>query len=137
MTEYGLDRMREIYVSGATGDYTPFPVRHDELRARAHEEMTDEAYGYVAGAAGREDTARDNEADFDLYRLEPEVLRDVSTRDLSVDVLGREYAAPLGLAPVGVQSIVHPDGERASASAAADHGLPYVTSTVSSTRLED
>jgi lactate 2-monooxygenase len=64
------------------------------------------------------------------------MLRDVSERDLSASVLGTAMAAPLLLAPVGVQSIVHPDAELASARAAAALGVPYILSTASSRSIE-
>lgn len=138
MTDYARDRMREIFVSGASDhDYEPFPVSYEDLRTAAMETMSEEAYGYVEGGAGSEDTVRENDAAFDRLRLQPDVLRDVSERDLTVEVFGREYNAPVGLAPVGVQSIVHPDGEAASASAAASLELPFTASTASSTPLED
>ena len=47
-------------------------------------------------------------------------------------VLGTELPAPVALAPIGVQTIVHPDGELAVARAAAAVGLPMAVSTVSS-----
>ena len=56
---------------------------------------------------------RANEEAFRRWRIVPRMLRDVSARDLSATVLGTELPAPLGLAPVGVQTIVHPDGELA------------------------
>ena len=45
--------------------------------------------------------------------------------------------APVALAPIGVLSIVHPDGESAVARAAASFGMPMVVSTAASTSLED
>jgi isopentenyl diphosphate isomerase/L-lactate dehydrogenase-like FMN-dependent dehydrogenase len=65
------------------------------------------------------------------------MLRDVSARDLSATVLGTECPAPLGLAPIGVQAIVHEDGEQATARAAAAVGLPMTVSTVSTMPLEE
>jgi L-lactate dehydrogenase (cytochrome) len=65
------------------------------------------------------------------------MLRDVSARDLAVTVAGTPMPAPLGLAPIGVQSIAHPDGELAVARAAAAVGLTMCVSTVSSHTLED
>jgi isopentenyl diphosphate isomerase/L-lactate dehydrogenase-like FMN-dependent dehydrogenase len=52
-------------------------------------------------------------------------------------VLGTESPAPILLAPVGVQSIVHDEGETATARAAADAGVPMVLSTASSFTLEE
>jgi isopentenyl diphosphate isomerase/L-lactate dehydrogenase-like FMN-dependent dehydrogenase len=65
------------------------------------------------------------------------MLRDVTQRDLSVNVLGTAMPAPVALAPIGVQSIVHPEGELAVARAAAAVGLTMTLSTVSSHALED
>jgi L-lactate dehydrogenase (cytochrome) len=65
------------------------------------------------------------------------MLRDVSTTDLSVTVLGTPMPAPVALAPIGVLSIVHPEGESAVARAAAALGVPMVVSTAASTSLED
>ena len=96
-----------------------------------------QAIDYVAGGAGSEDTMRANEAAFRRWRIVPRMLRDVGTRDLSVTVLGTELPAPLGLAPVGVQSLVHPDGELATARAAAAVGLPLAVSTMSTLPLEE
>jgi lactate 2-monooxygenase len=66
----------------------------------------------------------------------PRMLRDVGERRLGETVLGTEMPAPLLLAPIGVQKIVHPDGELASARAAAEVGLPFITSTASAYSLE-
>ena len=65
------------------------------------------------------------------------MLRDVSQRDLSVTVLNTRMPAPVALAPVGVQSILHPDAELAVARAAAALGLTMTLSTVSSFSLEE
>ncbi len=74
---------------------------------------------------------------FRRWRIVPRMLRDVSERDLSVTVLGTEMPAPMLLAPIGVQSILHEDGELAVARAAAAVGLPMILSTVSSFTLEE
>ena len=50
------------------------------------------------------------------------MLRDVAERDLSTTLLGTAMPAPLMLAPIGVQKVVHPDGELATARAAASLG---------------
>jgi isopentenyl diphosphate isomerase/L-lactate dehydrogenase-like FMN-dependent dehydrogenase len=65
------------------------------------------------------------------------MLRDVSRRTLRVTLFGRELPAPVLLAPVGVQSIIHKEAERAPARAAAALGLPFVHSTAASTTIEE
>ncbi len=127
----------EIYLAGL-GDVTPdLPTDLTRLEALAEERMPAPAFGYVAGSAGSESTARANRAAFEAWRIVPRMLRDVSVTDLSVTVLGTAMPAPVLLAPIGVLSIVHPDGESAVARAAAGLGLPIVVSTAGSTTLEE
>ena len=74
---------------------------------------------------------------FARRRIVPRMLRDVAERDLSATVLGAAMPAPVLLAPIGVQVIVHPEGELASAAAAGEVGLPYVASTAAAHSLEE
>ena len=127
----------EIYAGGLAGETPALPVSGTELQERARELLSPQAYGYVAGGAGAELTMRANLQAFERLEIVPRMLRDVSERDLSTSVLGTAMPAPLMLAPVGVQSIVHPEGECAVARAAAAQGLPYVLSTAASNTLED
>jgi lactate 2-monooxygenase len=127
----------EIYLNGTVGILPEFPLEPAALEAAARERFEPAAFGYVAGSAGTESTARANRAAFDRWRIVPRFLRDVAVRDHSTSVLGTTLPAPVALAPVGVQGIVHPDAELAVAKAAASLGLPITLSTVSSYRLED
>ncbi|MGH2870722.1 MAG: alpha-hydroxy-acid oxidizing protein [Solirubrobacteraceae bacterium] len=127
----------EIFLRGMTGETPAFPVSLAELAAEVEHRAEPKVADYVFGAAGTEDTMRANEAAFRRWRIVPRMLRDVSARDLSVTVLGTELPAPVGLAPIGVQTIVHPEGELAVARAAGAVGLPLAVSTVSSSTLEE
>jgi len=127
----------EIYLSGLADQLPAYPIDFAALEAKAREVMTPEAYGYVAGSAGLERTERSNRAAFDDWRIVPRFLRDVGVRDLSTTILGTPFPAPVALAPVGVQGIVHPEAELAVARAAKSLGIPMVLSTVSSYRLEE
>jgi lactate 2-monooxygenase len=126
----------EIYAAGLADQRPELPVSAAELQQRAREAMTPEAYGYVAGGAGSELTMRANLDAFERHRIVPRMLRDVSSRDLSTTVLGTTMPAPLLLAPVGVQSIVHPEAELAAARAAAARGVPFILSTAASHSIE-
>jgi lactate 2-monooxygenase len=128
------DFQNEIY---AGGEATPFPVRWRELEAAGSAAMTPEAADYVAGGAGAEDTVRANREAFDRWRIVPRMLRGVGTRDLETTVLDTRLPAPVLLGPVGVQQIIHPDAEGATARAAGSLGVPYVHSTAASTSIED
>jgi lactate 2-monooxygenase len=131
------DYQLEIYLAGVRGELPENPISASELERRATEVMTPEADGYVAGGAGAEHTMRANRDAFDRWRIVPRMLRDVGRRDLSVTLFGKTFRAPVLLGPVGVQSIVHEDGELATARAAASVGVPMVLSTASSTTIED
>jgi lactate 2-monooxygenase len=127
----------EIYLSGMVGERPALPLEPAGLKDLARERFAPEPFAYVAGSAGTEDTARANRAAFQRWRIVPRFLRDVSQRDLSTTILDTPFPAPVALAPVGVQGIVHPDAELAVARAAASLGIPMVLSTVSSYRLEE
>ena len=127
----------EIYGRGLAGEVPALPVLATELQERARERLTPQAFAYVAGGAGAEQTLDANRAAFQRHRIVPRMLRDVSVRELSVSVLGMQLPAPLMLAPVGVQSIVHPEGELASARAASTQGIPFIASTAASHTIEE
>src|SRR5271167_3818032 len=126
----------EIYFRGLSGDTPALPTAVAELEARAREQLSAEAFGYVAGGAGSELTMRANLRAFERWEIVPRMLRDVSERDLSTTVLGTSMPAPVLLAPIGVQSIVHPEAELAVGRAAAAHGLPAILSTAASHSIE-
>ena len=132
----GLQRQMDIYQAGLQGWRPAQPLAVEELAQRAKEVLTPEAYDYVAGGAGAEDTVRANVDAFRRWRLVPRFLRNVERRDLSVTVRGQRFEAPFMLAPIGVQSIIHPEGELAVARAARSLGIPLILSTLSSVPLE-
>jgi len=127
----------EIYLQGYGGKLPPFTTDATKLEASAEKILEPGPFSYVAGAAGSGATARANREAFDRWRIVPRMLTDATQRDLSTTVLGTRLPAPVLLAPVGVQSIVHADAESATARAAASLGLPFVLSTASSTTIED
>jgi lactate 2-monooxygenase len=131
------DYYREIYARGLAGETPSIPVSVEELERRAAEAMDPKAANYVFAGAGGEDTMDANRAAFRRRRIVPRMLRDVAARDLSTTLLGTAIPAPLMLAPIGVQKVVHPDGELATARAAATLGLPMIASTASAFTLEE
>ena len=137
-TPYGRYRQTSIYTTGMlTGETPDVSVSPERLAERARAELDGRAYDYVAGGAGSESTMEANRRAFDSYRIVPRVMRDTGTRDLSTEVLGRQFDVPVLLAPIGAQGIIHEDGDLASARAAGDWNVPYVCSTQSSEPLED
>jgi lactate 2-monooxygenase len=132
------DYYREIYAKGMlAGERPTLPMAWAELEAAARESLDERAIAYIFGGAGSEDTMRENLEAFRRWRIVPRVLRqDLSARDLSLELIGTPMPAPVLLAPIGVQTLLHEDGELATARAAASLGLPLITSTASATPLE-
>ena len=132
-----MNYQNEIYLAGLGATRPQFAISMPELEKAAYEAMTPEASGYVEGGAGSGYTMRANRRAFERVRLVPRMLTGVAERDLSVEIFGKTYPAPVLLAPIGVQSIVHPDGELAPARAASSIGVPIVLSTASSHSIEE
>jgi lactate 2-monooxygenase len=131
------DYYRAIYARGLAGETPELPVSWAELERQAAEAMEPRAAAYVFAGAGAEDTMRENLEAFRRWRIVPRMLRDVAHRNLETTLLGTRMPAPILLAPIGVHTIVHPDGEPASARAAANVGIPLIVSTAASHTLED
>jgi L-lactate dehydrogenase (cytochrome) len=127
----------EIYLTGLTGIVPELPTDLHQIEDAARAIMAPRAFGYVAGAAGSGETARENLLAFRRWRIVPRMLTDVSTPSYSARLLDTDLTVPFLLAPVGVLGIAHPDGELAVARAAAAAGVPMILSTVSSTTMED
>lgn len=137
MAHFG-DHQSAIYAAGMFLGQTPeITTDLTQLEHRAAEVLAPEALGYIVPSAGGGATARANVAAFDRWRIVPRMLRDHAQRDLSVEVLGTPMAAPVLLGPVGVQKLAHPEGELASARAAAALGLTFVQSTQASHSIEE
>ncbi|HXR97628.1 MAG TPA: alpha-hydroxy-acid oxidizing protein [Terriglobales bacterium] len=132
--QFGNARQVEIYSRGAPG---AVPVSVRRLERQARRAMTPAARDYIFGAAGGEATLRANRAALERWRIVPRMLRDVSQRDLRLDLFGTTLPAPVLLAPIGVQELVHAQGDLPAAKAAAARGVPFVLSTVSSRTIEE
>jgi lactate 2-monooxygenase len=132
----GRRRQAAIYLHGLAGRRAAVPTAPDRLEARAKRAMSREGFAYVAGGAGAERTMAANQAAFDRWRIVPRMLRDASTRDLSIELFGERLPVPLLLAPVGVLEMAHPDADLAVARAAAAEGVPFVFSNQASCPME-
>ncbi|OCF85927.1 alpha-hydroxy acid oxidase [Nocardia brasiliensis] len=108
-----------------------------DLRELARKRTPKVAFDYTDGAADAEislDRAREAFADLEFR---PTILRDVSSADTSVQVLGRTAALPFGIAPTGFTRMMHTAGEAAGARAAERAGIPFTLSTMGTTAIED
>jgi lactate 2-monooxygenase len=122
-----------IYIAGEC----PWPTTASDWEAKAEEVLEPGPFGYIAGGAGSESTMRANRQAFERRRLRPRMLAGTKERDVSVELLGTRSPVPFFLAPVGVLTIAHPEGDLAAARAAAGLGIPFVLSTAASYSIED
>lgn len=95
------------------------------------------ARDYYASGAHDEITLADNRAAFDRLKVRYRVLRDVSRRDLSVELLGHRLTMPVLVAPTAFHRMANPEGEVATVRAAGDAGTVMILSTLSNTAMEE
>lgn len=107
-----------------------------DLERLARKRLPKSIFTYIAAGAGDGTMVAASRHAFDSYKLVPKVLTNVSERDKRVTLFGRPFDAPIGVAPMGIASLCHFDGDRALAKAAARQNLPYVLSGASTTPLE-
>ncbi|MFY3651399.1 alpha-hydroxy acid oxidase [Achromobacter xylosoxidans] len=108
---------------------------HD-FEAAARQILPKPLYAYVSGAVEDGQSERGNRRAYDDYGFRPKVLVDVSRRSTRCTVLGREYAAPVGVAPMGIAALTSYRGDVMLARAAAEAGVPCIMSGSSLIRLE-
>jgi 4-hydroxymandelate oxidase len=94
-------------------------------------------WDYYQAGSGDETTLREAEPAWQAYRLRPRVLRDVSSVDIAVELLGSALPSPFLVAPMAFQGLAHPDGECATVLGAGRVGCLPVVSTRASRTLED
>lgn len=123
----------------AASHASPIPpglVSLPDYEAHARQVLDPASWAYLNGGAADEITARANRDAWEALPLWPRVLRPMTGGHTRVELLGRTLAHPLLLAPVAYQQLAHPQGELASAHAAAAQEAGYVLSTQASMRLE-
>jgi 4-hydroxymandelate oxidase len=113
------------------------PINLFEYERLANQYLSQMALDYYASGAWDEITLRDNRAAFERYKLRPRMLVDVSQRDLSTQILGQSLELPILIAPMAFQCLAHPEGEIATAKAAAKMGTAMVLSTLATKSIEE
>ncbi len=78
-----------------------------------------------------------NRSAFECWRIVPRFLKDVSSRDTSVELFGRRQPTPFLLAPIGVLEMAHRQADLGAARAAAAAGVPFVISNQASSPMEE
>ncbi|NET07602.1 MAG: alpha-hydroxy-acid oxidizing protein [Symploca sp. SIO2B6] len=113
------------------------PINLFEYESIAPQHLSQMALDYYTSGAGDEVTLRDNRTALEHFKFLPRMLVDVSGRDLSTQILGQSLSMPILIAPMAFQCLAHPEGEVATAKAAAQLGTAMVLSTMSTKSLEE
>ncbi len=108
----------------------------DDLRNRARRRIPRVIFDFMDGGAGSESGLRHNTAAFDRFRLRPHALVNTEVISTETELLGRRWAAPIGIAPIGLTNLIWPGGDESVARTAAEMGLPYTLSTAGTTSIE-
>ena len=109
----------------------------DDLEERARRVLSEPVHRYFRQGAREGVSAAEAAAAWDRFRFLPRVLRDVTTVDTAVRLLGEPLRTPFGIAPTTMQRAAHPDGEVATARAAAAAGAPLVLSSNAGSTFEE
>jgi 4-hydroxymandelate oxidase len=115
----------------------PDPVNLLDFETLARDRLPRPAFDYFAGGSDDQITLGENRRGFAELDLWPRMLAGVGQRDLSTVLLGQSLRWPVLIAPMGLQRLAHPEGELATARAAAEAETPLVVSTMATTRVEE
>ncbi len=113
-------------------DYPDIPY----LEARARKRIPRFAFEYLAGGCNAEVNLRANTDKIREVRLQPYYLRGTGEVSLKTSLFGHEYAAPFGVAPIGLQGLMWPRASEILARTAYENNLPYILSTVGTASIE-
>ncbi|MEM8947901.1 MAG: alpha-hydroxy acid oxidase [Pseudomonadota bacterium] len=108
----------------------------DDLIPVAHRRIPPYAIDYLEHGAGREQLVHKNRAAFDDVQITPRYLQTLEGLDPSAELFGQRYDLPLGIAPVGMGSLIWPGAEMINAQSAAKNNIPMVLSTVACASME-
>ena len=119
----------------AIGFHTAYPSM-DDLRNKAKRRIPKFAFEYLDGGCNEDVSISRNTADIRQIQLQPRYLRNSGICSTKTKVLGMEFDAPFGIAPVGLQGLIWPNSPEILASAAFAHNIPFILSTVTTMNIE-
>lgn len=108
-----------------------------DFEERARQILPKAVYDYYRSGADEQHTLHDNVKAFNRWCLMPRVLRDVSSVDMSLSVLGQKLSFPVCVASTAMQRMAHPDGEVATARACRTAGTAMMLSSWATSTIEE
>ena len=107
-----------------------------DLRQKAKKRIPRFAFEYLDGGCNSEVNLRRNTDEIRAVQLKPFYLREHTGSSIKTTLFGKEYDAPFGIAPIGLQGLMWPQASEILAKAAYEHHLPFILSTVATASLE-
>ncbi|MDK9738898.1 alpha-hydroxy-acid oxidizing protein [Vibrio sp. D404a] len=109
---------------------------YSRMRKKTEKNIPKFIYEYLEGGCFDDIGLETNRLALQSSKLAPRYLAPYSKCDLKTTILGKEYSAPFGIAPIGLQGLIWPNSPVILAKAAKKYNIPYILSTVSSESIE-
>ena len=94
------------------------------------------AFEYLDGGCNEDVNIKKNTERIRKIELKPEYLIDYKTANLKTELFGKNYDAPFGISPIGLQGLMWPKSPEILAKAAFDNNIPFILSTVTTSSIE-
>lgn len=111
-------------------------INIEDLRQMARRRIARIVFDYIDGGVEDENGLARNREAFSRWRLVPHYLQDISARQQTATLFGRQYASPFGIAPTGLAAFARPKADLLLAQAAAEANLPFIMSGAATTSIE-
>ncbi len=108
----------------------------DDLRSKSRKKIPRFAFEYLDGGCNEDINLEKNRSDIHAVELMPKYLVPHTGSDAQTELFGHTYAAPFGVAPIGLQGMIWPKAPEILAKAAFEHNIPFILSTVSTSSIE-
>lgn len=108
----------------------------DDLRQKAKKRVPSFAFEYLDGGCNDDISIVRNTSDIRQIKLQPRYLQNYGSSSIKTKIMGMEFDAPFGIAPVGLQGLMWPNSAEILAKAAHKHNVPFILSTVTTMAIE-
>ena len=108
----------------------------EDLRKLAKKRIPKFAFKYLDGGCNEDVNIKKNTERIRKIELKPEYLINYKTANLKTELFGKNYDAPFGISPIGLQGLMWPKSPEILAKAAFDNNIPFILSTVTTSSIE-
>lgn len=109
----------------------------DDLRKKAKSRIPAFAFEYLDGGCNEDVNMIRNTVEIRETQLEPRYLQNFGKSSIKTSIMGMDFDAPFGIAPVGLQGLIWPNSSQVLAKAANVHNIPFILSTVTTQDMEN